>query len=143
MEMAVWAEKGILFAALLIGASYCDIQSRKVPDIYSVLIIVTALFIPDLGKWWGILCGAPFLLAALTVGGIGGADIKIMGAAGMVLGLKQGIFAMIIGLFGMLAYHFGRKILLHGTKEMEQSYPLIPFLTAGMTLTYLTLIPLQ
>ena len=34
--MAVWAGEGILFAALLIGASYCDIRTRKVPDIYSM-----------------------------------------------------------------------------------------------------------
>lgn len=82
-----------------------------------------------------------FLLAALTVGGIGGADIKIMGAAGMVLGLKQGISAMIIGILGMLAYHLGRKILSRNKEKVEQSYPLIPFLTAGMMLAYLTLIP--
>ena len=139
--MAVWAGKGILFATLLIGASYCDIRSREVPDIYSVFIIVTALFLPDVKRWWGILCGCPFLLAALTVGGIGGADIKIMGAAGMVLGLRQGISAMIIGLLGMLAYHLGRKILSGSKEKVEQSYPLIPFLTAGMMLAYLTLIP--
>ena len=141
MNMAVWAGKGILFATLLIGASYCDIRSREVPDIYSVLIIVTALFLPDVERWQGILCGCPFLLAALTDGGIGGADIKIMGAAGMVLGLKQGISAMIIGLLGMLAYHLGRKILSRNKEKVEQSYPLIPFLTAGMMLAYLTLIP--
>ena len=79
----------------------------------------------------------------MTVGGIGGADIKIMGAAGMVLGLKQGMFAMIIGLAGMLAYHLTRKIFFHGTGKAEQAYPLIPFLTAGMVLAYLTLIPTQ
>ena len=141
MDMAVWAGKGILFATLLIGASYCDIRSREVPDIYSVFIIVTALFLPDVERWWGILCGCPFLLAALTVGGIGGAYIKIMGAAGMVLGLRQGISAMIIGLLGMLAYHLGRKILSDSKEKVEQSYPLIPFLTAGMMLAYLTLIP--
>lgn len=139
--MAVWAGKGILFAVLLTGASYCDIRSRKVPDIYSILIAVTALLVPEFGRLWGVLCGCPFLLAALTVGGIGGADIKIMGAAGMVLGLKQGMSAMIIGLFGMLAYHYIRNILLHDAKKVEQSYPLIPFLTAGMMLAYLTLIP--
>lgn len=139
--MAVWAGKGILFAALLIGASYCDIRSREVPDIYSALILMVALFMPDTERWWGILCGCPFLLAALTVGGIGGADIKIMGTAGMVLGLKQGLSAMIIGLCGMLTYHFGKKILLHEKEKSEQSYPLIPFLTAGMMLAYLTLIP--
>lgn len=139
--MAVWAGKGIIFAALLIGASYCDIRSRKVPDIYSVLIIATAFIAPDYGRFWGILCGCPFLLAALTVGGIGGADIKIMGAAGMVLGLKQGMFALIMGLAGMLAYHYIRNILLHDAEKVEQSYPLIPFLTAGMALSYLTLIP--
>ena len=55
MDMAVWAGKGILFATLLIGASYCDIRSREVPDIYSVFIIVTALFLPDVERWYGLI----------------------------------------------------------------------------------------
>ena len=106
-EWIFWAVKGTVLMALLMGASYRDIRSRKVPDFYSALILLIALFTPDIQKWWGIFCAMPFLTAALTIGGIGGADIKIMGAAGMVLGFWEGLSAMSIGLAGMLLYHMG------------------------------------
>ena len=93
-----WVGKGAALIALLIKASCCDIRTRKVPDYYSILIIMVALFTTNTGKWWGIFC-------ALTIGGIGGADIKIMGAAGMVLGFLEGISAMVLGLAGMLLFH--------------------------------------
>ena len=74
------------------------------------------------------------------VGGIGGADIKIMGAAGMVIGLIPGISAMIIGLLGMIAFHLGRSLLL-GKMQWKQSYPLIPFLSVGIISMYLLQMP--
>ena len=141
-EWIPWAGKGAALAALLIGASWRDIRSRIVPDFYSILIILVALFIPDTGKWWGIFCTLPFLIAALTVGGIGGADIKIMGAAGMVLGFWEGMAAMTMGLTGMLLFHTIKSLLRKGRKK-EKSYPMVPFLAAGIILVYLTQIPGQ
>lgn len=129
-------------AALLIKASCHDIRSRTVPDTYSVLILLTALFTPDIGKWWGIFCALPFFVTALTIGGIGGADIKIMGSAGMVLGFVEGISAMVLGLTGMLIFH-AAKCLLRKGEEKEQSYPLVPFLSAGIMIMYLTQLPRQ
>lgn len=87
------------------------------------------------------MCALPFFFAAMTIGGIGGADIKIMGAAGMVLGFHEGIAAMVIGLAGMLLFHMGERLLRKG--RAAQSYPLVPFLTVGVLLVYLTLAPIQ
>lgn len=141
-EWIFWAVKGAVLMALLMGASYQDIRSRRVPDFYSVLILLVALFTPDIQKWWGIFCVVPFLTAALTTGGIGGADIKIMGAAGMVLGFWKGLFAMSVGLAGMLLYHMGNSLLKKG-QQKQQSYPLVPFLAAGIILVYLAYAPGQ
>ena len=132
-----WAGKGVVVAVLLAGASYCDIRSRTVPDVYSALILLVALFTPDIEKWLGIFCAMPFLVAALTSGGIGGADIKIMGTAGMVLGFLEGISAIILGLSGMLIFHIV-KHWLKKRPEKETSYPLIPFLAVGIMIVYLT-----
>lgn len=131
-----WAGRGVLLAVLLAGASCCDIRSRRVPDCYSVGILVLALFTSDIGKWWGIFSALPFFIAALTIGGIGGADIKIMGAAGMVLGFLEGILAMVLGLSGMLMFHMA-KCLLQKREEKEKSYPLVPFLAVGIMLIYM------
>lgn len=141
MLLAAWAGKGIALAVLLFGAAYSDIRCRKVPDSYSLGIILTALIMPDTEKWWGAMCALPFFVTAMTIGGIGGADIKLMGAAGMVLGFYEGIAAMVIGLAGMLVYHMAECLLKKG--EAGRSYPLVPFLAAGVLLVYLTLIPRQ
>lgn len=137
--MMLWAVKGFLFFSLLAGASYCDIRFRTIPDSFSILLVAVALIGLQPYRFLGILCGIPFLLAAVTVGGIGGADIKIMGTAGMVLGLREGMLAMLIGLSCMIIYHIGKAILLRDI-EKKKSYPLIPFLATGMILAYLTLI---
>lgn len=137
-----WAGKGALLTALMAGASCCDIRSRTVPNVYSILILLVALFTLDTGRWWGIFCALPFFVAALTIGGIGGADIKIMGAAGMVLGFLEGISAMVLGLSGMLIFH-AVKCLLQKGWEKEKSYPMVPFLAAGIIFVYLTQPPGQ
>ena len=141
MQFTVWAGKGVVLAVLLTGASCRDIRCRKVPDRFSFGIILTAMIMPDMGRWWGVMCALPFFFAAMAIGGIGGADIKIMGAAGMVLGFYEGITAMVIGLAGMLLFHMGERLLRKG--RAAQSYPLVPFLAAGVLLVYLTLAPKQ
>lgn len=138
-EWIIWVGKGVCFLLLLAGASWNDIKTRQVPDRYSVAVFMLALFFPDTKRLWGILCTCPLLIAALMTGDIGGADIKIMGAAGMVLGIERGTAALIIGLLCLLIFHAGRVPFLRSSR---QSYPLVPFLAIGMSIEYLTLIPL-
>ena len=138
--MIIWAVKGVALFILLILASYHDIKTRQIPDKYSMVIALLALCAPRYENLWGVFCCLPFLIAALSVGGIGGADIKIMGAAGMVIGLVPGIFAMTIGLLGMIFFHFARSLFI-GKMQGKQSYPLIPFLTAGIIGMYLLQMP--
>lgn len=138
--MLTWAVKGAVLFTLLIITSYHDIKTRQIPDIYSMMLVLLALCVPHYENLWGAFCCLPFLIAAIRVGGIGGADIKIMGAAGMVIGLIPGISAMIIGLLGMMVFHFGKSLFM-GKMQWEQSYPLIPFLSAGIISMYLLQMP--
>lgn len=140
--LLLWAGKGVAMILLLAGASCSDVRSRQVPDKYSIAIVLVAVIFPDPAKWWGLLCALPFFIAALTIGGIGGADIKIMGAAGMILGFLNGMFAVVIGLTTMLVCHATKCLFLKERKE-RQSYPLVPFLAVGIVFEYLTLIPKQ
>lgn len=139
-SMIIWAVKGAALFVLLILASYHDIRTRQIPDTYSIVIVLLALCAPQYKDLWGVFCCLPFLIAAISVGGIGGADIKIMGAAGMVIGLVPGISAMMIGLLGMILFHFVRSLFI-GKMQGKHSYPLIPFLTVGIISMYLLQMP--
>jgi len=97
--------QGGFFAALLGAASAWDIKKRIIPDSICLGVALTGLLIFEPMKLFGILAAVPFLLAALVFGGMGGGDIKLMAAAGLVLGLQKGIAAIIMGLTGMLAFH--------------------------------------
>ena len=139
-SMIIWAVKGAALFVLLILASYHDIRTRQIPDTYSIVIALLALCAPQYKNLWGVFCCLPFFIAAISVGGIGGADIKIMGAAGMVIGLVPGISAMMIGLLGMILFHFVRSLFI-GKMQGKHSYPLIPFLTVGIISMYLLQMP--
>ncbi|EQK76134.1 type IV leader peptidase family protein [Clostridioides difficile CD113] len=99
-----------------------------------MLIVLTAAisFRPE--QLWGIFSALPFLLAAVFCGGMGGGDIKLMAAAGLVLGLPAGIFATILGLSLVLVYSVFLKIC---KKTQVIAVPLVPFLSAGCAAGYL------
>ena len=76
----------------------------------------------------------PFLRKKLLQEEMGGGDIKLMAAAGLVLGLPAGIFATILGLLLVLAYSVFLKIC---KKTQVIAVPLVPFLSAGCAAGYL------
>lgn len=127
----------MLFLLLLLAA-LSDVKSRIVSDRFSVLILLLSLIPPKPFQVSGLFCCLPFLLAAVTSGGIGGADIKIMSVSGLILGLKGGIAAMIIGLAGMLLFHGGNVIAGRlKDRKVGNAYPLVPFLAIGIFTVYL------
>ncbi len=129
--------QGGFFAALLGAASAWDIKKRIIPDSICLGVALTGLLIFEPMKLFGILAAVPFLLAALVFGGMGGGDIKLMAAAGLVLGLQKGIAAIIMGLTGMLAFHAICFIVqkLRG-RDAPKAYPLAPFLSLGCLAAY-------
>lgn len=113
--------------AILFVAAVRDAKTRKVPNAFPVLIALCSL-IPGEGIHpAGILACVPFLLAGVTCGGIGGADVKTAAALGIALGFRKTFGGLILGLLLLVAVHgvlgaFGRR---------ERAYPLLPFLFAG------------
>ena len=82
---------------------------------------------------------ALFLIVAMIFGGIGGGDIKLAGACGLVLGFERTLAGLIIALCLLLLYHgIGQCIRKIGKEKCEagkeQAYPLVPFLLLGMLL---------
>jgi len=130
--------QGGLFFALLLAASVTDIKKRIIPDSICLAIALTGLigFAPV--KLLGIFCALPFLLAAVLCGGMGGGDIKLMAAAGIVLGMGGGIAATVIGLTAMLLFYAVYKAITKARgRECSKAFPLAPFLSIGCVAAYI------
>ncbi|AGA69194.1 type IV leader peptidase [Desulfitobacterium dichloroeliminans LMG P-21439] len=129
--------QGGFFIALLSAASLWDLKKRIIPDTICVFIVLTGLFIFEPLKLFGVLAALPFLLAALIWDGMGGGDIKLMAAAGLVLGLQKSMAAIIIGLTAMLVFHAIYTLIqrLRG-RNAPKAYPLAPFLSLGCFAAY-------
>ena len=131
----------IIFFAALIWASVQDIRTKEVGDYIHIIIAVTAFIGCTIGGLLPMLIGAvvsalPLFIAALIKkGSIGGADIKLMAASGLILGAERGVIALIIGLFlGVVCTFIYRKIK---KIDFTDSFPLVPYLAAGCGLAYL------
>ncbi|NPV89720.1 MAG: prepilin peptidase [Firmicutes bacterium] len=129
--------KSGLFIVLLLTASLIDIKKRIIPDTLCLVIALTGCILFEPVKLWGVLIAVPLLLAALLWGGMGGGDIKLMAAGGMVLGIREGMAAMVMGLAALLLFHAVYFIVqkLRG-RECPEAYPLAPFLSIGCIAVY-------
>lgn len=129
-----------LFLLLLLAVSICDIRSREIPDSLQLAIAALTLlcFLP--GNLLGILNALPYLAVALFFGGvhgIGGGDIKLAAAIGVVLGLSASLTASILGLATFTVYGVICSCIrrLHGQKG-KNAFPVGPFLAAGSAAAY-------
>ena len=114
----------LFFFMTLFSAAVIDLQKRIVPNWMVCLVALISIVPPGRPCLMGILAALPLFLAGITIGGIGGGDVKLVGACGLVLGLYQ----TVIGLVGTVT---------SGRKE-KQAYPLVPFLLLGMFISVLT-----
>lgn len=137
------AIQAVFFVALLCAASVSDLRRRIIPDALNIAIAATALLCFSASNLWGIAVAVPFLLAAVfcgtgnPCGGMGGGDIKLMAAGGLVLGLPRGLLAATVGLSLLLVFAAGCTIYckVRG-REAKKAFPLAPFLSAGCLLAY-------
>ncbi|MFZ5944304.1 MAG: prepilin peptidase [Bacillota bacterium] len=129
--------QGGFFAALLAAASITDIRKGIIPDRFCVGIALTSLIAFEPLKLLGVFASIIFLIVALLLGGMGGGDIKLMVAAGLVLGFNKSMIAAVIGLTALLLFHAGNYIIqkLRG-RDVQKAYPLAPFLSLGCLAAY-------
>ena len=129
--------QGGLFAVLLLAASVSDIRKKIIPDSICLGITLTGLLSFEPVKLAGILAAVLFLITALLFGGMDGGDIKLMAAAGLVLGFSKSMSATVIGLTALLVFHAGNHIIqkLRG-RTAQKAYPLAPFLSLGCIAAY-------
>jgi leader peptidase (prepilin peptidase)/N-methyltransferase len=131
------AAQAVFFIALLCAASAIDFAKRIIPNWISIAIATVSILDFTPVKVLGILVALPFLVAAIFCGGMGGGDIKLMAACGLVLGLPKGLLAATAGLSLLLLYVAVYRIIckVQG-REAQNAFPLAPFLSAGCLLAY-------
>lgn len=131
--------QAVLFFSLLGIAAYTDIKKREIPDILCVAMVFTSLLDFKAVSALGIVAALPFFIAAMmSPSGIGGGDIKLTAAVGLVLGFWQTMLGVTIGLVAVVVTH-GIRILLFRKKDKEpepKAYPLAPFLMFGFVCAY-------
>lgn len=131
------AVQAVFFVALLCAASVFDLRRRIIPDTLNLAIAASSLLCFSWSNLWGMAAALPFLLAAVFCGGMGGGDIKLMAACGLVLGLAGGLLAAAVGLCLMLLYAAVHRIYCRVRgREVCNAFPLAPFLAAGCLLAY-------
>lgn len=115
-----------------------DIVKREIPDQISLTLALTALVAFKPINLLGVFAALPLLIAAVTVDGMGGGDVKLTAAAGLTLGLMPGMVGVIFGLTAMLFFYAVGKIIRKAQGEvMGKSLPLAPFLSLGFIAAYL------
>lgn len=137
----------IVFSCLIVIA-WIDFEHQIIPDSMWISIFVGGLFIVAdtvikgeftkefiISKIIGLFAvsGFFFLIGMLSKGAwMGGGDVKLMAAAGFVLGWKAVIVSMFFGAFAGVIFAIGRKIV--SKKEMRGIIPFGPFLAIGVGL---------
>ena len=96
MNLLVTTNKPVFVAvvALVLLAIYSDLRWRKIPNCLTLPAIALGFLLNFLGNSWnglifsffGLLVGMGLLMLPYLLGGMGGGDVKFMGALGAILG---------------------------------------------------------
>ncbi|MFR6330658.1 MAG: prepilin peptidase [Eisenbergiella sp.] len=85
-----------LFLFLLLAVSICDLKWREIPDRLQLSIAALTFLCFSPGNLTGVFGALPYLVVALffpRMEGMGGGDIKLAAATGVVLGLPASLAA--------------------------------------------------
>lgn len=120
-----------LFFLVLFLAAVFDIRKRIIPDWMPFLIAGVSLIPSEPVYLTGLFVALPLLIAGITVGGIGGGDIKLTGACGLVLGFERTLAGLLMALMFLLLFHWAGQCIRKCKKincgvGKEQAYPLVP-----------------
>ena len=118
-----------MVAALLVLVALCvgvDLRARRIPNLISGLGMLLGLVSNTLyfgaeglmASVGGLLLMVALLLLPFALGGLGGGDVKMMGAIGAFLGPRAACAALLLGMvFGgvVMAVHLARRGRLRHT----------------------------
>ena len=120
-----------------------DIRTRTIPDGLCLAVALTALLDFSPLRLLGPLAALPLLLAACCGErqGVGGGDIKLTAAAGLVLGPLGGMLGMFLGLLATLFFFWIWNLIRIWRKKppramTKTALPIGPFLALGFAAVY-------
>lgn len=131
-----------LCASALLALSFIDWRTREIPVGFNYFILVLGIInlLIDIDNWSeyiiGMLAvsGFLFLLFVITRGrGIGGGDIKLMAASGLLLGWRINIVAFLLGCILASVIH----LTLMSMKKADRVLAFGPYLSMGIYLSML------
>lgn len=131
----------LLFSALL-ALSVIDFRTYEIPEGFNYFILALGLvrLLTDRENWLEYVIGLISVSALLAIlyyasGGvaIGGGDVKLMAATGLLLGWKKNLFAFVLGcILGSVIHIVRMKV----SKEGHQ-LAMGPYLSAGVAIATL------
>jgi leader peptidase (prepilin peptidase)/N-methyltransferase len=133
-----------LVLCILITITVIDKDTQEIPNTLVVALAVCALLLLLAGSPLSLLdrgiglvtISLPFFVFALIApGALGGGDIKLMAAAGFLLGWQQVLLATTIGIF--LGGLWGVYLLLTKKKGRKEHFAFGPALCAGIAIALL------
>ena len=126
-----------LCASALIALSIIDWRTQEIPIGFNIFILLLGLvrLITDIGNWSQYVIGLfavsgfLYLLFLITKGrGIGGGDIKLMAATGLLLGWQLNIIAFLLGcVLGSIIH-----LTLMAVKKANRVLAFGPYLSLGV-----------
>ena len=130
--------QAILLTALLTYAAITDCKKREIPDALCLGVSFLSLLDFHLGNLLGLGIALILWLAAVYIAPdkLGGGDIKLCAAVGIVIGFTATTYGIIMG-FGIVSLVWLAMLLFKTKQEVEKySLPLAPFLGLGFLITY-------
>ena len=133
----------IVIVSILLVISIIDFKIKIIPNQLNVLLVISGLWsgfvfqeVTFLSRFLGVFSVSipMFILAILCSGGLGGGDVKLMAASGVLLGIKWNIFAACAGL--LLGGLYGFFLLITKRAKRKDCFALGPFLCIGIAVVF-------
>lgn len=134
---------GVILTMILMKTASEDRKRKKIPDSYSVslaLLGIAAAFVVPEAAFGECIAGSfavsvpMFLITVMSPGAFGGGDIKLMAAAGILLGWKKTILAFGIAVFTGGMYALTRLIMRKDGRKAQIAFG--PFLALSIGAAY-------
>jgi leader peptidase (prepilin peptidase)/N-methyltransferase len=141
----------VIFSLLIVIVGY-DIRHKIIPDRAVYAFIVLSFFAPlvashaspHIGSVWfdhiiaGIALSLPFALLWLLSRGrlMGFGDAKLALGIGFLLGVSQGVAAIMLAFWSGAIIGIVLLLLRHSTLTMKSEIPFAPFLVAGVAIAF-------
>ncbi|MBQ9155498.1 MAG: prepilin peptidase [Eubacterium sp.] len=129
----------LTWICVLIRIAWIDIKTMTIPDGWNLLLgligivsiwTMSGVNLTERLIGMGII-SIPMIMVDLALpGGFGGGDIKLMAAAGLLLGWKRNLYAAVIGV--MTAGVYAIFLLITGRAGRKDAFAFGPFLSAGL-----------